>query len=94
MPPLTLRHHDIKLKVTADDDATLKVYVVVDSTEADAVDLGNGNFGKLISSDKVVNGDVVTYDASAYDDQETQLQFITVATDEAGNTNTSPVYTM
>ncbi|WP_415712804.1 Ig-like domain-containing protein [Maridesulfovibrio sp.] len=89
--------HNINLKVTADDDATLEVYQVFDTAAEGRIDLGNGLYGvKIETGGDIVNGDVVTFtaDAATYDDKATELKFVTVATDEAGNTNTSDVYTM
>ena len=91
--------HDIKLRLSADDDAGLKVYQVVDADPSDPsivlVDADNNIYGRLINTTGyLADGDTVTFSADGYDNTETELKFITVATDEAGNTNVSDTYTM
>ncbi|WP_419779922.1 Ig-like domain-containing protein [Maridesulfovibrio sp.] len=92
-------NHDIKLKLSADEDAGLKVYQVVDADPSDPsivlVDADNNIYGKLVNTaGDLADGDTVTFSADGYDNTETELKFVTVATDEAGNTNISDTYTM
>jgi len=94
-----VENHKINLKVSADDDAKLEIYQVVEQDSGYSnivlIDAEHHIYGiKIETGGDVVNGDVVTFNAENYDDTATELKFVTVATDEAGNTATSDVYTM
>ncbi|NDV24750.1 Ig-like domain-containing protein [Desulfovibrio sp. JC022] len=81
---------DIEFKVTGDHDDTISVYVV-DAAGTHTVRVGGVDYKcNLVGTAK--NGQTVSFDASAYENDTTDLQFIAVAEDEAGNTATSTIY--
>lgn len=93
-----LESESINLKVSCDDDATVKVYMVANETDNGAVQLSNGLFGILISGDTgIANGETVSYTVPAdhnADNFEGAFQFVAVATDNTDNTSISTVYNM
>ncbi|WP_320175367.1 Ig-like domain-containing protein [Maridesulfovibrio sp.] len=81
---------DVEFKVTGDHDDTISVYVV-DAAGTHTVTVGGVDYKcSLVGSAK--NGQTVSFDASAYENDTTDLQFIAVAEDAAGNTATSAIY--
>ncbi|WP_421902278.1 Ig-like domain-containing protein [Maridesulfovibrio sp.] len=81
---------DVEFKVTGDHDDTISVYVV-DAAGTHTIRVGGVDYkATLVGTAK--NGQTVSFDASAYENNTTDLQFIAVAEDEAGNTATSAIY--
>ncbi|MFW5498921.1 MULTISPECIES: Ig-like domain-containing protein [unclassified Maridesulfovibrio] len=81
---------DVEFKVTGDHDDTISVYVV-DAAGTHTITVGGVDYQcSLVGSAK--NGQTVSFDASAYENDTTDLQFIAVAEDAAGNTATSAIY--
>lgn len=85
-----LETNPLKINVSGDDNSTIKVYVV-DTSVANAGDVtasGSVIGGTLVgTSVQDVNNDwpLVSYDASGHDNTTTNLTFVAVSTDAAGN---------